>query len=272
MIQYRGLIAFVAALTAFAGIAQADLLEDVKGRGKLVCGVLTGFEPFGYQDPETHRLVGYEIDYCDELAKWLGVDAEPKVVTTQGRIPELSQGRVDVLVALISYTKERDQVVDYSGLYLRSESKFMVLKSSGLAGAGDLADRRIGVSKGSPLEKFLRGTYPSATVVSFDDKSASYLALKSGKVDALLTQTTTLMAMKNLDPEGDDMLVLPESIYPTDFGIVVRPGEAAFLVKTNAFLASAEKSGLADRIFEKWFGPDTQYNMKREFEVGTPAR
>ncbi len=252
------------------GSASADLLSDVKARGKLVCGVLGNFEPYGYMDQATHQLKGYEVDFCQELANHMGVPAEMKVVTTQGRIPELLQGRVDVLAALISYTPERAKQVLYSGLYLFTQNQFMVLTETGFDAASDLLDKRIAVSKGSALEKFLRENYIYATVVSFDDKIASYLALKTRKVDALLTGVDTLASLQNRDPEPDKTRIIEEPIYPFSCSFAIRPGEAGFLSATNQFLEEAERSGLAQRVFDKWFGAETVYKMKRKFKVGEP--
>lgn len=268
----RGLIwgACAALLSVLPNPASADLLSDIKSRGNLVCGVLSSFEPYAFQDPKTRELVGYEVDFCRELAGHLGVKATMKVVSTQGRVPELLQNRVDVLAALVSYTKERAKQMDFSGIYIRVPNKFLVLDRSNIRTANELKDKKVGLSKGSALEVIMRERFPSATVVSFDDKSASYLALKTGKIDALLTVVDVLMAFKNRDPDGDKARVLEEDFYVSYDSFNVKPGEPAFLSAVNEFLAQAEKSGLAQRIFDKWFGPDTVYKLKRDFAVGTP--
>lgn len=251
-----------------AAPVSADVLSDVKSRGKLVCGVLGNFEPYGFMNQTTHQLKGYEVDYCHELANHIGVPAEMKVVTTQGRVAELLQGRVDVLAALISYTPERAKQVLYSGIYHFTQNQFMVLSETGFDAASDLLDKRIAVSKGSALERFLRENYTYATVVSFDDKTASYLALKTKKVDALLTGIDTLASLQNRDPEPGKTRIIEEPIYPFSCSFAVRLGETGAQSAINEFLQQAERSGLAQRIFDKWFGPETVYKLKKKFVVG----
>lgn len=266
-------VGVIASVLFAAGVAQADTLENVKSNGKLVCGVLNGFEPYGFQDKKTRQSSGYEVDMCHALADHLGVDFEPKVVTTQGRIPELLQGRIDVMAGLISYTVARDEQVDYSGIYMTGTNRFMVSIESGIETPDDLKTKKLGVSKGSALETFLRSEYPDATVIGFDDKPTSYLALKTGKVDAILTQTDSLMALKNQDKEGGkNMVVLDPIIYATRISFIVPPNEEAMLNEINAFLASAEADGTAEKIWDKWFGPETLYDMKRDFKLGEPAK
>ena len=122
------------------------------------------------------------------------------------------------------------------------------------------------------LETFLRANYPNATVIGFDDKPTSYLALKTGKIDAILTLTDSLMALKNRDLEdGPNMKVLDDSIYPTLISFIVKKGEQAFLDQANGFLANTERSGQGQKIWDKWFGPDTVYKMNKDFVLGTPA-
>lgn len=268
----KPLIASALILAGMAGTGAADQMDEVKANGTLTCGVLAGFEPYGFQDPETREPIGYEIDMCRAFAASLGVEPVLKVVTTQGRIPELLQSRVDTVIALISYTEARDEQVDYSGIYMRGTTRFMVQADSKFAETQDLSTARIAVAKGSSLETYLRENYPEATVVGFDDRTASYLALKAGRVDALLTQTDTLSAFKNRDPDGDKLVILPEVVYATRMGFIFRPGESAMLDAANEFLNAAEADGTVQSIWDKWFGPDTEYKMERDFTAGEPAK
>lgn len=80
-------------LAVVTATAQADQLADIKARGTLVCGVLANFEPFGFQDPASREIVGYDVDYCKGVAKALGVKPVLQVVSMEARIPELLQGR-----------------------------------------------------------------------------------------------------------------------------------------------------------------------------------
>ena len=258
-----------AVLLAALGLpALAGTLEDVKTKGTLVCGLLTGYEPYFSQDPATRQLVGYEVDFCTELARHLGVKIEPKVVTTQGRIAEITQGRVDVLAARISYTKERAQQVDYSGVYDRVLDRFLVLANSGVEAKDIKPGTRFGVPKGTPLEQFLRDKHPRAVVLSFDDISLAYAALKAGRIDGILAPTTTLVALQQRDVDGSGTVVLPEVIYTVETSFIVRKGEDKFRAAIDAFLGEAEKSVLAARLYEQYLGAQSRYKLPRDFIVG----
>ena len=86
-------IALGAALSAsLAATAQADKLDDIIESGKLRCAVTLDFPPMGFRD-ENNNPAGFDVDYCADLAKVLGV--EPEVVETPfpDRIPALAEER-----------------------------------------------------------------------------------------------------------------------------------------------------------------------------------
>lgn len=90
------------ALALVTGLAQADQLADIKAKGTLVCGTLGTAEPFSFPNPQTREVQGYDVEFCNAIAKSLGVKLELKLIAVAARIPELQQGRVDVVAATSS--------------------------------------------------------------------------------------------------------------------------------------------------------------------------
>lgn len=251
--------------------AHADQLADIKTRGTLICGVLGGYEPFGFQDPVTREVNGYEPELCRGLAAALGVRPELKVVTAQGRVPELLQGRVNVEAALLGWSKVREAQVDYSNIYAMVASKIMVTTSSGVTNTDQLAERKIGVAKGSALEGIAQARFPKGTVISFDDTPAAYLALRQGKIAGLLMTETTLASLRKQDPQGDRTVILPTVYENAQQAFVMRKGDNATLkAAINSFLDELEQSGRAQALYDKWFGTNSKLSMVREARVGSP--
>ena len=264
-------VAILLLVAAVAAPARADQLADIKARGTLICGVLGGYEPFGFQDPATREVNGYEPDLCRGLAHSLGVTIDLKVVTAQGRVPELLQGRVDVEAALLGWSKEREQQVDYSNTYGVVDSKILVMKSSGIDKPSQLASRKIGVAKGSLLEGIAQSRFSDATVVSFDDTPNAYLALRQGKIAGLLMTETTLTSLRNLDPQGDQTVLLPEIYEHSQQAFAMRKGgDETLKAAIDAFLDDLEKSGEAQAAYDKWFGAHSKLHMTRTVRVGSP--
>ena len=148
MIQKRAMLA--AALLRGGLTAQsawADHLDDVKVAGKLVCGVLGGYEPFGFQDPATREVNGYEPDLCRGLAAYLGVEPGSRIITAQGRFRSCSRDGSISRQPYLGWSKEREAQVDYSSVYAVMDSKILVMRASGVATPDAHAMRKIGVAK-----------------------------------------------------------------------------------------------------------------------------
>jgi len=118
------LFVIVSVLSALcSSAASADQLADIKAKGTLVCGTLGTAEPFSYPDPQTREVQGYDVDYCNALARSLGVKPELKLISVAARIPELQQGRIDVIAANLGWTAERAEQIAFSDQYYASLQK-----------------------------------------------------------------------------------------------------------------------------------------------------
>ena len=257
----------VAAALVFCGahLAQADQLSDIKVRGKLICGTIGTIEPFSFQDPKTRETVGYEVDLCEQIAKSIGVGLELKLLAVEARIPELMQGRVDVLSAAMGYSDERARQVDYSLATFVSRQMLMVKTASGFSKIDDLKDKKISAPKGSSSEKYIRTLLPDANVLTFQDPPSAFLALQQSKVSALILSELGLLKFKQQAGEGLELL--PQPVAIEFWGICVHKDQPALLAVVNDTLKRLETSGEGAAIFDKWFGNDTPYKLTRPFKL-----
>jgi polar amino acid transport system substrate-binding protein len=248
--------------------AQADQLGDIKSRGKLVCGVLDIFEPFGYTDQATRAVSGYDVDVCNALAKRLNVKPEIKPVSIEARIPELQQGHMDILAAGLAYTAQRAEQINYSQAYYVSENVLAVKANKPYASTPDLAGKRVSYVKGSISENYLKATMPTSPQVGFEDVPTAFTALVQGKVEAISTSEEVLRKFFNkLGDGGAQYKVLHPAIGREVWGLGVRKGEDGFLKNVNDSLQAMEASGEMQAIFDKWLGAKTLYQMQRPFKV-----
>lgn len=262
------IIALAATLaTGAATTARADQLADIKARGKLICGTLGTAEPFSFQHPQTRQIIGYDVDMCQKVADSLGVTLELKPIAVEARIPELIQGRVDILAANLGHTKERAEQIDFSYSYFVSQQKLMVTKESGLTSIDKLAGKKITAIKGSSSEQGVRRLIPTAETVTFQDTSSAFLALAQDKVDAFCASELILVKLRQQAEAKTPMVVIEKSLFVEPWGLGLRKGEAAFKAHVNGVLGKLGTSGEIDTIFGKWFGQGTAFNIKRDFPV-----
>lgn len=271
---------FVVALAmvgAMCGAAMAaDTLAAVKKSGVLVAGVKDSLPPFGSVDPQTKEFVGYDIDFVKYIAKKLGVRVEFKPVTSANRMPMLMEGRVDILAATMTKNPERAKQVDFSYTYFLTGQKFLTKKGT-VHSLKDLEGKKIGTAKGSTSEQNVRKSVPSATVLSFDDYPQGVLGVQQGKVIAVTTDESILagqLGKLEKNPATKGKFEIPDiAISEEPYGLAMRKGDTNFVKFVNDTLLEMEKNGEAKKIFEKWFGPQSDSPIARgKFKITADTR
>lgn len=268
-LRVKALITAVASVAALAASqVHADQLADVKSGGKLVCGVLDIFEPFGYTDTASRAVVGYDVDVCRAVAKKLGVEAEIKPVSIEARIPQLQQKHMDVLAAGLAYTPQRAEQVAYTDAYYVSLNIIAARTSRGYTSVSDLGDKRVSFVKGSISEAYIKDKVPTATTVGFEDVSTGFTALVQGKVEGFSTSEEVFQKLvSRLGANASKYAVIQPAIGREVWGLGIRKDEPAMLEAVNGALRDLETSGEMQAIFEKWLGAASLYKMNRSFKV-----
>ncbi|MEO8118352.1 MAG: ABC transporter substrate-binding protein [Rhodoferax sp.] len=256
-----------ACLSLVATAASADQLADIKQKGTLVCGTLGTAEPFSFPNPQSREIQGYDVDFCAALAKSLGVKLELKLIAVAARIPELQQGRVDVLAANLGWTPERAEQIAYSDSYYASLQKVASKRSDGFKTVADLAGKRVSAPKGSTSEMAVKKALPTATTLTFQDPPTAFLAMQQGKVDGFAVSEIMLVKFKEQVEASTPIDILEPALMNESWGIGMRKEEASLIKHVNGVLQGMDKSGEATRIFDKWLGASTPYKMRRGFKI-----
>ncbi|MCF3934797.1 transporter substrate-binding domain-containing protein [Acuticoccus sp. M5D2P5] len=259
--------AVVSAMTvlATAGLsaapAHADLLDDVKSRGTLRCGVMLDFPPAGFRNADG-EAAGFDVDYCGDLAKTLGVEYEVVETPSPDRIPALISGRVDVSVAGASITAERAQTIDFSRPYATYPWVVVTKEANGIGAFEDLASRTVGGVRGT-LPEIMMKAYSDENwsgegykYLSYNSDSEKNLALDQGRIEAFVGVATAAAATVSL-PQFSEFEICCEAPFDPDIvGMMVRKNEPAMLDAANAFVAEQIESGRYQELYQKWYGLD----------------
>ncbi len=260
-------LALIAMTTVSAMAAEtADTLAAIKAKGVLVAGVKDSTPPFGYIDASSRKIIGYDIDFINALAKRLGVAVELKPVTSASRMPQLQEGHIDIIAATMTKNAERAKVIDFSHAYFITGQKFITKKGT-VQSLKDLEGKRIGTAKGSTSEQNVAKAIPTAKVLSFDDYPQAFMALQQGKVAAVTTDEAILAGILAKSPNKAKFEIPKVQISTEPYGLGMRKDDTNFVNFVNQTLLEMEKSGEAKTIFEKWFGPDTPYSLERTFTI-----
>lgn len=265
----RTLLATVLAAASLVSAAHADQLDDIKKKGELVVGVLGTDEPNSFVDPASREIVGYEVDIAKAIAARIGVKPVFKQLAVAARIPELQQGRVDILAASLTHNKEREAQIDFSLTTFVTGQKVMVKASSGVADVAQLAGKKVLTVKGGTQEPNIRKAVPSVDVVTFETTQQAFLALQQGKGVGYVNDEATLVNdLAKLGPARKDYKILPTNLSVEPLALGLRKNEPALKKVVDDTLRELESSGNADKLFMKWYGPSTKLQFdKRSFKI-----
>lgn len=258
----------LAALTVVGSIsvAHADQLDDIKSAGKITVAVFDSNPPFGFIEPKSKQLAGYDIDFANALAKKLGVKLELKSTNPANRIPLLVSGKVDAVVAAFTITEERAKQVDFTVPYFVTGQQFLVPKGK-FQKADDLAKAKIGAVKGTTGEQEIHKSYPQAKVLSYDEIAVAFAAQRNGNVQVITQDGAILAGLLAAAPDRAKYEIPSYKVSTEPYGIAVKKGETALLQAINSALVEFEKDGQAEGIYNSWFGPNSSTPLPRDFKI-----
>jgi len=249
-----------ALFTALAGTAHADAtLDKIKQRGKLSVGVDGVGPPFGVMDPATGQVAGFQVDLARDLAKRLGVELEIVSVVASTRVQFLQAGKVDLLIANIQWTKERNQILSFAPTpYNLVGAGAIVANNSGIHKWEDLRGKVACVSQGSNFTKPLQETY-GAIVKGFKGIPESLLALKGGSCAASVhiypAMRYTLIG-ESAAQWKDYTLATTDQLIPSPTVIWLRRGEVDTQAFVNQAIKDWHRSGTLLALADKHGVPD----------------
>jgi len=267
------LIAASVAASLFAATARADQLDDIKKKGEIVFGVLGTDEPNSFVDPKTREIVGYEVDIANAIAKKIGVKPVFKQLAVAARIPELQQGRVDILAASLTHNKEREAQIDFSLTTFVTGQKVLIKTASGIKDVPDLAGKKVLTVEGGTQEPNIRKAVPNVEVVTFETTQQAFLALQQGKGVGYVNDEASLVNdYAKLGAAKKDYAILPTSISVEPLALGLKKGEKGVKSVVDGVLRELEASGEANKLFVKWYGPATKLQFdKRSFKIDSDS-
>lgn len=233
-------------------IVFADKLSDIKKSGILKVAIFDSNPPFGKIDFKSHQIVGYDADIAQELARMLKVKLQLIATNPSNRIPLLQSDKVDLIIADITITPEREKVINFSIPYFSTKQKILTHIDSS-DNLQDYAKSRIGVVKGTTGQQTLSHRFPEAKIIAYNDVPMAFSALRNKNVKAITQDSTILEGLIFEAPDKNKYKILLDSINEETIGIGVKKGEVTLLNEINKNLMQLENSGIKNNIYYKWF-------------------
>ncbi|KMQ76082.1 transporter substrate-binding domain-containing protein [Marinobacter subterrani] len=233
------------ALTVAAGTASAETLKVVTD---------PSFVPFEMMDAETGKMIGFDMEIIREVADRAGFEIDLNTMDFNGIIPALQSGSVDIAIAGITITDEREEIVDFSNPYYDSGLRLLVRESNDeVKEFDDLEGKKIGTKIGSTSYDYLmKNLEADDGVTPYPGSADMYMALMSGAVDAVFYDAPNVGYFARTKGEGKVKTVGP--LYEgQQYGIALVEG-SEWVDEVNTALASMKEDGTYKKIYEEWFG------------------
>lgn len=175
-------------------------IADIKQSGKLIIGVFSDKAPFGYIDKDGNYQ-GYDVYFAERLAKDMGVKAEYISLEPANRVEYAKTGKVDIVLANFTVTKERAEQVDFALPYMKVALGVVSPAKANITSIDQLKDKLLIVAKGTTAETYFAKHHPEVKLLKFDQYTETFNALLDGRGAAFSTDNTEVLAwaMKNPD-------------------------------------------------------------------------
>lgn len=181
------------------GSSTARSVEQIKQSGKVVIGVFSDKNPFGYVDADG-KYQGYDVYFAERIAKDLGVTPEYVSLEPASRVEYLKTGKVDIVLANFTVTKERAESVDFALPYMKVALGVVSPDKALITDVKQLDGKKLIVAKGTTAETYFTTNHPEVTLVKYDQYTEAYNALLDGRGDAFSTDNTEVLAWAKQNP------------------------------------------------------------------------
>ncbi|EIC19479.1 ABC transporter permease subunit [Thiorhodovibrio frisius] len=243
-------------------VQMPDLLRAQAPKGHFVLGLSISDLPYvAYKDG---RYVGFDVEILQAFAAEEGIELAMRSLDFGALIPALAAGKVDIITDGIAITPERAKAVDFSAPYVEGHAVAVVLRSrlapQAESGAGapsttgwqslaDLSKGRLAVFNGTAQDIFVTKAFPQAQILRFNSQADFVLAVKTGKVDAAITDANAIREIVKANP---DLAVLADDFYSTAIAAAFAKGNNELRERFDRFLTAARADGTLASIQRRW--------------------
>jgi len=241
-------------LGAPGNMPAGSYMAEIQKRGRLVAAVSADTLLFGYRNPLSGKLEGFDIDMIRQIAQAIFGDpnrVEYKVVTYAQRIPALQSGTADIVADVMTVNCPRWEKISFSSQYFDAGQKVLVRTDSTATGIDDLAGKKMCAAKGSTNIDNLKN-YPKINVVPVDDISDCMVLFQQGTVDSVTGDDTVLAGFVAQDPYAK---VVGAPLTSEPYGLGIDKKHPEFVQFVNAVLEKMRADGTWKQMYARWLKP-----------------
>ncbi|MFC7703901.1 transporter substrate-binding domain-containing protein [Plastorhodobacter daqingensis] len=212
-------------------------------------GTEGAYPPYNFIN-DNNQLDGFERELGDELCARAELTCEWVITDWDSIIPNLTAGNFDAIMAGMSITPERQQVITFTQNYTPPASSAYVALSED----ADLEGGVIAVQVSTQQAGYIAST--GATLLEFATPDETIAAVRNGEADAVFADRDFLVPIVN--ESGGQLMFAGEDIQLGDgVGMGLRQTDTELRDTFDAAIGSMKEDGSLNALITKWFGPDS---------------
>ena len=185
-------------------------------------GVKYDVPPFGFNNPSSGKVEGFDVDLGQAVADKLGVKPKFIEAISDNRIPFLEDGTADLILSTMTINEERVGQIEFSDPYYIAKGRILVKKDNReITGVDTLGGKNVCTALGSTYEATLKKQAPDAKLKLVDSYSECLESLQNGSVDAISTDDVILTGMIIQD---DTLKLVGDELSQEPYGAGIKKG------------------------------------------------
>jgi polar amino acid transport system substrate-binding protein len=250
-----------------------SFMAQIQARGYLNVGVDQNTYLWGYRDPATGQLTGFDIAILDQVAEAIfgpsyADHIHYTIVPNADRVQAVQKGQVDIVAETMTINCAREKDVDFSTVYYQAGQEILVPDNSTITGPQDLGGKRVCAANGSTsLQNLVAPGMPKHIQLwGVSNETDCLVMLQQGQVDAISTDDAILLGLAAQDPNvkvltptfsvTGGQVVEGESSEP--YGMAISKAHPEFTSFVNGVLAEVRADGTWAQIYDTYLMPYTK--------------
>jgi len=263
----KKILAGIIALSLAAAPALAEeltgTLKKIKDTNTIVIGYRESSIPFSYLD-DKQQPIGYAMDLCnkvvDAVKKKLslpGLQVKLNPVTSQTRIPLMTNGTIDMECGSTTNSVERQKQVAFSVSYYVTEIRMVTKANSGIKSLADLNGKAVVTTTGTTSDRLIREHEKGKNIdiknLYGKDHAESFLMVETDRAAAFVMDDILLAGLVANSKNPKDFVIVGETLRVEPYGVMLRKDDPQFKKVVDDTLIGLMKSGEAEKLYNKWF-------------------
>jgi polar amino acid transport system substrate-binding protein len=237
-------------------VTPGSFMATIRARGYLIAGVDQSTYHFGFLNPLSGQIEGFDIDMIRAIAKAIFGDpgkVQFKAISDAQRIPDTTHRTVDIVAHTMTITCDRLNEVDFSSVYFEAHQKVLVLKNSSATSLDDLHGQKVCATSGSDSVDRIREHH--AVPVEVPYWTDCLVRLQQGSVAAVSTDDSILDGLAAQDPWTK---IIGKPLTDEPYGLAISKQHPEFVRFVNAVLQQLRTDGQWKASYAHWLGHPVQ--------------